>query len=95
MDVKEISPEKENFTLLSDNVAILSQLKHIKSTFTKKFEELSAYMEVMQSAVQYLSQNIVTINEKIETLQYSLSASLEHYQVVEVIRIYKLIYTCV
>ncbi|XP_065920872.1 uncharacterized protein [Dysidea avara] len=65
---------------MSDNVVVLNQLKHIKSTFTKKFEELSANMEVMQSAVQYLSQNIVTINEKLETLQYSLSASLEYYQ---------------
>ena len=88
-DAKEISS-------MSDNVVVLNQLKHIKSTFTKKFEELSANMEVMQSAVQYLSQNIVTINEKLETLQYSLSASLEYYQVVKaVVRILIFINMCV
>ena len=77
MDVipaKEIECEKEVFTPLPENVSVLNQLKHVKSTLTRKLDELNSKMEVVQSAVQLLSQNVVMINESMEALRYSLSA---------------------
>ena len=81
LDVKETDSKKQVYTPLSDNVCILGKLKHIKSTFTKQFEELNAKLEVVQSAVQLLSQNVVMINENLQALQYSMSASADYYQV--------------
>ena len=72
---------EERLNVTSDNIYVLSQLRQMNETFSKQFVEMNAKLDMVQSTVQLLSHAMVTVQEKLEVMQNSLSSSSDYYEV--------------
>ena len=77
-NAKQIDSEQQVMTKLSGDVYVQSQLKQINNNFTKKLDDMNAKMDVIQLAVQHLSNAVVVIHEKLESMENYVPAS-KHY----------------
>ena len=81
LDTTKSVVSEEQLTTTSDNIYLLSQLRQMNENFSKQFVEMNAKLDTIQSAVQLLSYTVVTVQEKLEVIQNSLSSSSDYYEV--------------
>ena len=81
LDTTKSVVSEEQLTTTSGNIYLLSQLRQMNENFSKQFVEMNAKLDTIQSAVQLLSYTVVTVQEKLEVIQNSLSSSSDYYEV--------------